>query len=237
MDIPVAAGAHHFMLGPHQECVIDVDAEPGTPAIVDCALRDQPAAPPLLHIDKKVSWSLAHVKVHDFVLLAASTCGFSAVIADNIDASTSVSVKDVPCDQAFDVVLESLGLAYSYDPTANLVRVAPKHELEDDVARAAAGVVFAETLPDGGKVDLDLKDAPLRDALKMLIMGSGSTYNLVIPDDIEGKVTIRFSKVPWNHAFEAVLASQGLWYRYRDNGKLIRVAPRHQIEDEDARGR
>jgi hypothetical protein len=82
-----------------------------------------------------------------------------------------------------------------------------------------------------------LEDAPLRDALKMLIMGSGSTYNLVIPDDIEGKVTIRFSKVPWNHAFEAVLASQGLWYRYGDNGKLIRVAPRHQIEDEDARGR
>jgi hypothetical protein len=32
-----------------------------------------------------------------------------------------------------------------------------------------------------------------------------------------------------------VLASQGLWYRYRDHGKLILIAPRHQIEDEDAR--
>jgi hypothetical protein len=237
MDIPVTAGGHHFMLGPHQECAVDVDVEPGTPAIVDCAIRDQPAPPPLLHTDKKVSWSLAHVKVHDFVRLAAATCGFSAVIADTIDASTSVNVKDVPCDEAFGVVLQSLGLAYAYDPTANLVRVAPKHELEDDVARAAAGVVFAQTLPDGDKVDVDLEDAPLRDALKMVTAASGGHYNIVIPDDIEGKVTLRFSKVPWNRAFEAVLASQGLWYIYSANGNMIRVAPRHEIEDERARGR
>lgn len=237
-DVPVAAGAHHVVLsrGKHG-CQVDETFEGGKTTVIECAFTAAPAAPPQLHVDKKVTWSLEHVKLHDFVLLAAQTCGFNAVIADNIDSATTVNVKDAPCDQAFEVVLESLGLAYSYDPAANLVRVAPVHELEDDAAKAASGIVLASALPDGGKIDLDLKDADLRDALKMLIAGSGSSYNLVVPDDIHAKVTIRFEKAPWNHAFEAVLASQGLWYRYRDNGKLILIAPRHQIEDEDARER
>jgi hypothetical protein len=227
MDIPVIAGGHHFMLGDHQQCVVDVDAEPGNTQTVDCALP-QPAPPPTLHIDKKVTWELAHVKVHDFVLLAAATCGFSAVIADNIDVSTTVNVKDAPCDQAFEVVLESLGLGYAYDPSANLVRVAPRHELENESAPQGS-------LPDGDTVDIDVKDEDLREALKLLIAGSGGSYNLVVPEDIHAKVTIRLSKVPWSHAFEAVLASQGLWYRYRENGKLILIAPRHEIEDEQRR--
>jgi serine/threonine protein kinase len=237
-DVPVTAGAHHFTIGGSTgKCVIDDVTEPGKTTTLECNLPHPTPAPPKLLSDKKVTWSLEHVKLHDFVLLAANTCGFSAVIADNIDAATTVQVKDAPCDQAFEVVLQSLGLAYAYDPVANLVRVAPLHELEDDLARDAAGVVVASSLPDGNKVDIDLKNADIRDTLKMLIAGSGGSYNLVVPDDIQAKVTIRLEKVPWNHAFEAVLASQGLWYRYRENGKLILIAPRHQIEDENARER
>ena len=56
-----------------------------------------------------------------------------------------------------------------------------------------------------------------------------------MPEGIQGKVTIRLAGVPSNHAFEAVLASLGLWYRYRTDGKLIRVAPQHEIEDEQRR--
>ena len=228
-EIPVTSGTHHIVVHQgEQQCMVEETFAGGKTSFVDCSFPVAPAPAPKLHIDKKVTWSLEHVKLHDFVLLAANTCGFSAVIADNIDSATTVNVKDAPCDQAFEVVLESLGLSYSYDPAANLVRVAPAHELEDEVAHASA-------LPDGGKVDIDFKDADLRDVLKVLIGASGTSYNLVVPDDIHAKVTVRLEKAPWNHAFEAVLAAHGLWYRYRENGKLILIAPRHQIEDEDAR--
>ena len=51
-----------------------------------------------------------------------------------------------------------------------------------------------------------------------------------MPEGIDGKVTIKLAGVPWNQAFGAVLASQGLWYRYRTDGKLIQVGTQHEIE-------
>ena len=53
-----------------------------------------------------------------------------------------------------------------------------------------------------------------------------STYEapplpLLTAEPIDGTVTIRLSAVPWERAFEAVLESHGLWYRYSEQGKLV----------------
>jgi serine/threonine protein kinase len=187
--------------------------------------------PPQLHVDKKVTWQLDHVKLRDFVLLAANTCGFSAVMPETLNAAVTVNVKDAPCDTAFATVLEAQSLTYAYDPAANLVRVVTRHDLAEE--RATADSRAHDALPDGNKVSLDVKDAPLHDVLRMLIDGSGTRCNLVIPDGIAANVTVRLADVPWNHALEAVLAANGLWYRYGANGKLIRIATRHDLAEED----
>jgi type II secretory pathway component HofQ len=205
--------------------------------VVDCVMIEptpQPPEQPRLHIDKKVTWRLDRVSMRNFVLLAANTCGFSAVMPETLNATTTVNVKDAPCDTAFEVVLAAERLDYAYDPSANLVRVVTQHDLDDEMATAESRA--HDELPDGNKIDLDVKDAPIHDVLRMLIDGSGTKCNLVIPDGIEAKVTIKLVNVPWNHALEAVLAANGLWYRHRDHGKLIRIGSRHDIEDEAAHG-
>jgi hypothetical protein len=230
--IPIPAGTHHATitsLDGGGACTQDFTIEGGGHEMMECALVQGRPPHPRLHADKHVTWRLHQVKLRDFVLLAAGTCGFSAVLPESLSAAVTVDVKDAPCDQTFEVVLEAEGLDYAYDPAANLVRVAARHDLDDEPA--TADLRAHDELPAGKSVSLDVKDAPLREILDMLIAGSGGTYNLIIPDGLDANVTIRLADVPWNHAFEAVLAANGLWYRYRDNGKLIRIAARHDLED------
>ena len=81
----------------------------------------------------------------------------------------------------------------------------------------------------GTKIDLDFKDADIHNLLRMLADVGG--VNIVIPDEIQARVTVRLRRVPWDQALEVILASKGLWFRRE--GNLYRVAPRKQLDAED----
>ncbi|HLL23125.1 MAG TPA: type IV pilus secretin PilQ, partial [Kofleriaceae bacterium] len=81
----------------------------------------------------------------------------------------------------------------------------------------------------GATVDLDFKDASLHDLLRLL--GDTGRVNIVIPEAIDPKVTVRLRRVPWDQALDVILASHQLWYR-RD-GNIYRVAPRSELDKED----
>ncbi|MDQ3296889.1 MAG: type IV pilus secretin PilQ, partial [Myxococcota bacterium] len=81
----------------------------------------------------------------------------------------------------------------------------------------------------GATVDFDFKDAPIHDLLR--IIADTGRVNIVVPDNIDAKVTVRLKRVPWDQALEVILASHGLWYR-RD-GNLFRIAPRKELDAED----
>ena len=81
----------------------------------------------------------------------------------------------------------------------------------------------------GQTVSYDIKDAPIHDLLR-LIAETGH-INIVVPDTIDAKVTVKLNRVPWDQALEVILSSHGLWYR-RD-GNLYRVATRKEIDTED----
>jgi serine/threonine protein kinase len=245
MDVPVVAGTHHLTASNGAgQCVVDETIVANQVVDMRCALPLMPAMPEMpeihtmppmhahLHMRKRVSWTLEHVKLHDFALLAANTCGFSVVIPATIDIPISVSVKDAPCGTVFDAVLSAQGLDYSYDEDSQLVRIGVRKELEEDAMRFHTP---ADGLPDGAKLDIDFKDAPLREVLSVIVKAGG--HNIVVPESIDGRVTVKLSGAPWNHALEAVLASQGLWYRYRPDGKLILVGVRKELDEQDARGR
>ncbi len=190
------------------------------------------------HQAKPISWSLKHAKLVDVMLLFANTCGVNVVVPDTIEASITVSFSDAPCDGMLESILEAHELWYVYDPAANLIRVAPRHELDRDGEDAFARLRFDHTLdeelPAGKAIDLDLKGVPLRDALRLITGGKNIT--LVMPETIEGSVTIAGKGMPWQHALSAVLEAKGLWYRFRSEGAILRIAPRHELdrEDEDA---
>ncbi|MBL9014402.1 MAG: type IV pilus secretin PilQ [Myxococcales bacterium] len=81
----------------------------------------------------------------------------------------------------------------------------------------------------GATVDFDFKDAPLHDLLRTI--ADTGKVNIVIPDGISAKVTVRLKRVPWDQALEVILASHGLWYR-RD-GNLFRIDSRKVLDAED----
>src|SRR5690606_34045022 len=81
----------------------------------------------------------------------------------------------------------------------------------------------------GRKIDLDFKDADIHNLLRLLADVGG--VNIVVPDDVKATVTVRLRDVPWDQAMEVIRASKGLWYRRE--GRLIRVAPRKELDAED----
>jgi type IV pilus assembly protein PilQ len=81
----------------------------------------------------------------------------------------------------------------------------------------------------GAIIDFDYKDAPMADLLRTI--ADTGKVNIVVPDGIDARVTVRLKKVPWDQALEVILASHGLWYR-RD-GNLYRIAPRKELDAED----
>jgi hypothetical protein len=60
----------------------------------------------------------------------------------------------------------------------------------------------------GAPIDLDVNHADLRDVLRLLADTGHS--NVVMPDDIAGKVTLRLVRVAWDAAACAVAAAHGL---------------------------
>jgi type II secretory pathway component HofQ len=66
----------------------------------------------------------------------------------------------------------------------------------------------AERLYTGRKITLDLKDADIVNVLRMLSEIGGE--NIVITDDVRGRITVRLVDVPWDQALDVVLEANRL---------------------------
>lgn len=58
------------------------------------------------------------------------------------------------------------------------------------------------------RLDLDVKDAELHNVFRLL--ADVGKVNIVVPDDVKGRLTLKLSQVPWSQALEVVLRSKGL---------------------------
>lgn len=81
----------------------------------------------------------------------------------------------------------------------------------------------------GATVDFDFNNAPIHELLR--IIADTGRVNIVVPDNINAKVTVRLKRVPWDQALEVILSSHGLWYRRE--GNLFRIADRKELDKED----
>ncbi|MCW5801973.1 MAG: hypothetical protein KIT31_06260 [Deltaproteobacteria bacterium] len=196
-------------------------------------LAPPPPPPPQQQLPsgERTDLDVKDAPLHDVLRTLAERCKLGLVVPDFVDAKVTLRLKAVPCDQAFEVVLEANGLWYAYEPDGKLVRVGPRRDVlaRREVTARRRAIAHDEPLPEGGAVDLDFKDAPLRDLAALLAASGG--VNIVVPPHIDGKVTVRMKAVPWRVAFETTLASLGLGYRYRPNGKIVRVATRGELDD------
>ena len=83
-------------------------------------------------------------------------------------------------------------------------------------------------------ISLDFKDADVVNLLRILAAESGR--NIVISDDVRGKMSISLRNVPWNVALDTVMEARGLVKTEREN--VIRIVSAEQLTKErEARAR
>jgi type IV pilus assembly protein PilQ len=77
-------------------------------------------------------------------------------------------------------------------------------------------------------ISLDFKDADVVNLLR--ILAAESTRNIVIGEDVKGKMSITLRNVPWELALETILETKGLVKVEKDN--VIRIVTREQLAKE-----
>lgn len=88
-----------------------------------------------------------------------------------------------------------------------------------EIAHADGGLCARGTRHRGALIDLDLKDADIHDVLR-LIADTAHT-NLVVSDDVGGKVTLKLHRVPWDQAVCVIAASHKLTVTVDGNILLV----------------
>jgi len=92
----------------------------------------------------------------------------------------------------------------------------------------AAQTTTGRTRYVGKKVSFEFKDIDIHNLLR--VIAEVSKKNIVVADDVSGKITIRLRNVPWDQALDIILASKGLGKE--EIGDIIRVAPLKTLEEE-----
>ncbi len=92
----------------------------------------------------------------------------------------------------------------------------------------AAQTVSGRTKYAGKKVSFEFKDIDIHNLLR--VIAEVSKKNIVVADDVSGKITIRLRNVPWDEALDIILASKGLGKE--EIGDILRVAPLKALEEE-----
>ncbi|BDG09024.1 type IV pilus secretin PilQ [Anaeromyxobacter paludicola] len=80
----------------------------------------------------------------------------------------------------------------------------------------------------GRRITLDFHDIDIRNLLRLI--ADVSKKNIVVADDVTGKVTVSLRNVPWDQALDLVLRTKGL--DKEELGNVIRVAKYEQIAKE-----
>jgi type IV pilus secretin PilQ/predicted competence protein len=97
------------------------------------------------------------------------------------------------------------------------------------VAQAQPAAPVPPPPPDSRRlISLDFKEADVVNLLRILAAESGK--NIVVGDDVKGKMSITLRNVPWEVALETILESRGLTKVEKDN--LIRIVTNEQIARE-----
>ncbi|MFH1287468.1 MAG: type IV pilus secretin PilQ, partial [bacterium] len=89
-----------------------------------------------------------------------------------------------------------------------------------------------EETEDKGLISMDFREVDINNVLRMFSYKSG--LNIVAGGEVQGKVTLRLSNVPWEQALKTILEING--FTYEKTGSILRVASVARIKsDQKAR--
>lgn len=81
----------------------------------------------------------------------------------------------------------------------------------------------------GKKISIEANDAEVRDIIKFISEESG--VNLVLSEDVKGKLTVKLKEIPWDQALVIVMKAKKLGYTRQ--GDVLRVAQLRELQEEE----
>jgi len=85
----------------------------------------------------------------------------------------------------------------------------------------------------GEPVSIDLQNAEVEHVLRLIT--HHTEYNLILDEEVQGKISLRLREVPWDQALDLVLAQKDLGMVRK--GNIIRVTTADRLEAEEERRR
>ena len=80
----------------------------------------------------------------------------------------------------------------------------------------------------GRRVSFEFKDIDIHNLLR--IIAEVSKRNIIVADNVSGRVTIKLRNVPWDQALDLILKSKNL--DKEEMGNILRIAPFKELEEE-----
>ena len=90
----------------------------------------------------------------------------------------------------------------------------------------SSGTSKAEKVYTGQKISLDFKDADIRNILRLIADVSG--LNIIVSDNVKGKVTIKLDNVPWDEVLDIILETNNLGKVWTKS--VMRIETQEQIK-------
>ena len=109
-------------------------------------------------------------------------------------------------------------------PPAPVAKTAKNEE-----GKKVLGEGDGQKLYSGRKLSLDFKDADIKNILRLI--AEVSNLNIIVSDEVTGRITMRLVDVPWDQALDIILKSKNL--DKRQAGNVVRIAPVEALRKED----
>ena len=179
----------------------------------------------------RVSLNFHDVELRPLLQLIADYSGLNLIASGSVEGRTSLRLRNVPWDQALDIILSMNGLQMRRE--GSVVFVAPVEELSALELRgelnkrmraeidALQGAPSADRSYAGKRISLTTSAIEIRAALTLL--AEFADVNLVVAESVKGIMSLRLINVPWEQAFDVILSTNGL--DVRRQGTVIVVAP------------
>ncbi|MFP4454809.1 MAG: type IV pilus secretin PilQ [Desulfonatronovibrio sp.] len=85
----------------------------------------------------------------------------------------------------------------------------------------------------GDLISVDLQDAEVEHVIRLIT--SITDYNLVLDEDVTGRISLRLKDIPWDQALDLVLIQKNLGMVHQ--GNIIRITTAQKLEAEQAQAR
>ncbi len=143
--------------------------------------------------------------------------------------------KEIP----FNVARDKNSLTYMFErsPDSGLQKNTDKYSSGDRFSATSREIRFLEfnTLFPGMKQDytgelisIDLQNAEVEHVIRLIM--SITDYNLILDEDVRGRISLRLTRVPWDQALDLVLVQKNLGMVHW--GDIIRITTAQKLEAE-----